>query len=77
MAVITVTNTNDSGPGSLRAAVASAGAGDTIDFASGVTKVTLDTPLVIAQNVDIDADYLHNNGVLRFPAKSLFRKAVQ
>src|SRR5262249_19853721 len=29
----TVTNTNDNGPGSLRAAIANAGSGDTINFA--------------------------------------------
>ncbi|MCZ0901261.1 DUF4347 domain-containing protein, partial [Microcoleus sp. HI-ES] len=34
LATITVTNSNDSGPGSLRDAIASAAAGDTIQFAS-------------------------------------------
>jgi hypothetical protein len=36
-AVITVTNTNDSGAGSLRQAIISAAAGDTIQFAAAVT----------------------------------------
>jgi hypothetical protein len=31
-ATITVTNTNDSGPGSLRDAIANASSGDTINF---------------------------------------------
>jgi hypothetical protein len=35
--IITVTNTNDSGPGSLRQALADANDGDTIDFAVTVT----------------------------------------
>ncbi len=35
-ATITVTNTNDTGPGSLRAAIAGAGSGDTIAFSSDV-----------------------------------------
>ena len=39
--VITVTNGNDNGPGSLRQAVIDADHGDTIDFASGVSTVTL------------------------------------
>ena len=38
-AVLTVTNTNDSGPGSLRQVIASAAAGTTIEFAPGVTGV--------------------------------------
>ena len=38
----TVTNTNDSGAGSLRAAIAAAASGETIDFAPGVNgQITL------------------------------------
>src|SRR5258706_10074740 len=52
---ITVTNTNDSGPGSLRAAIASASPGDTINF--GVTypaTITLTNgSLVINSNLTI------------------------
>jgi hypothetical protein len=34
--IITVTNTNDNGPGSLRSAIAQANSGDTIKFASNL-----------------------------------------
>jgi hypothetical protein len=37
LAAVTVINTNDSGPGSLRQAIADASSTDTIDFAPGVT----------------------------------------
>jgi len=40
-ATITVTNGNDSGPGSLRQAVSDASSGDVIQFAGGVTNITL------------------------------------
>jgi hypothetical protein len=64
---LTVTNTNDSGPGSLRAAIDSAGSGDTIVFSltypavinltSG--SITINAPVTIAgpgaSNVTIDA----------------------
>ena len=40
-ASLTVTNTNDSGPGSLRQAIADAQAGDTITFASGLHGQTI------------------------------------
>lgn len=51
----TVTNTNDSGAGSLRAAIAGASSGDTIVFASTVTgTITLTSgPLFINQNLNI------------------------
>jgi predicted outer membrane repeat protein len=39
--IITVTNTNDSGAGSLRQAIANAVAGDTIAFASGLANQTI------------------------------------
>jgi hypothetical protein len=54
MAIITVTNSNDSGPGSLRAALAAASAGDTINFAPSVTTIDLDSSLVISKNVTIE-----------------------
>jgi hypothetical protein len=53
-ATITVTNGNDAGAGSLRAAIASAVAGDVIDF-SGVTTVTLTSDqLFIDKNLTIN-----------------------
>jgi len=51
-ATITVTNGNDSGPGSLRQAMLSAASGDTINFAPSVTIVTLTSAeLVIDKNL--------------------------
>ncbi|MBW3587247.1 MAG: DUF4347 domain-containing protein, partial [Cyanobacteria bacterium 0813] len=58
LATITVTNTNDSGPGSLRSAIASAVAGDTIQFASTLASQTITLTsgqLVINKNLTIDA----------------------
>ncbi|PYL35769.1 MAG: hypothetical protein DMF38_03945 [Verrucomicrobia bacterium] len=53
-ATITVTNTNDSGPGSLRQAILNASSGDTINFAPSVTTVTLTSgELVIDKNLTI------------------------
>jgi hypothetical protein len=53
-ATITVTNGNDSGPGSLRQAVLNASSGDTINFAPSVTNVTLTSgELVIDKNLII------------------------
>src|SRR5439155_13173032 len=51
---ITVTNTNDSGTGSLRAAIGSAAAGDTISFALPLpATIALNTPLTLGTNVTI------------------------
>src|SRR5262249_43922006 len=53
---ITVTNTNDSGPGSLRQALASANDGDTIDFDSalkGQTILLTTAELVINRNITV------------------------
>jgi hypothetical protein len=53
-ATITVTNGNDSGPGSLRQAILSASSGDTINFAPCLTAVTLtSSELVIHKNLTI------------------------
>ena len=53
---ITVTNGNDSGPGSLRQALADAQDGDTINFDPSVNLVTLTTAeLVIAKSITISA----------------------
>ena len=54
--VITVTNTNDSGPGSLRQALADANDGDTINFDPSVNIVTLTTAeLAITKSITISA----------------------
>ncbi|MEG4304889.1 DUF4347 domain-containing protein [Microcoleus sp. D3_18a_C4] len=58
LATITVTNNNDSGPGSLRSAIASAATGDTIQFASTLASQTITLTsgqLVINKNLTIDA----------------------
>src|SRR4029077_13059459 len=53
---ITVTNGNDSGPGSLRQALAQANDGDTINFDPSVSLVTLTTAeLVITKSITISA----------------------
>jgi len=53
---ITVTNGNDSGPGSLRQALADANDGDTINFDPSVNTVTLSTAeLVITKSITISA----------------------
>src|SRR5213083_2429943 len=51
--IITVTNTNDSGPGSLRQALADAHDGDTINFAvTGAISLT-NAEVVINKNITI------------------------
>ena len=52
---ISVTNGNDSGPGSLRQAIVDASSGDTITFDSGVSTVTLTSAqLTISTTLTID-----------------------
>src|SRR6476469_8420985 len=59
-ATITVTNTNDSGVGSLRQAMINAGSGDTITFHSSLSgqTITLVSTLVINKNLTIDGSAL-------------------
>lgn len=59
-ATITVTNTNDVGPGSLRQAILDANPGDTITFASDLSgeTITLNPPLEINKNLVIDGSSL-------------------
>jgi len=54
MATITVTNENDSGAGSLRAALAAAAPGDIINFGTDVTTINLDSSLVISKGITVD-----------------------
>jgi hypothetical protein len=52
---LTVTSSADSGPGSLRDAIASAVSGDTINFAKNVHVITLTgTALEVSKNLDIE-----------------------
>jgi len=65
-ATITVTNTNDSGPGSLRQALAVAHDGDRITFAVSGTITLTSGALVVAKNVTISgpgADHLSIVGI--------------
>jgi len=65
LALITVTSTADAGAGTLRSAIASAQAGDTITFSTGMT-INLSTLtsgnslLVISKNLTIDGDINHD-----------------
>jgi len=59
LATITVTNTNDSGAGSLRQAIADASAGDTVTFAAGLAGNTITLTsgeLTINKQLTIDGD---------------------
>ena len=53
MAAVVVTTLNDSGAGSLRAALASANPGDTVDLTTVSGTITLASPLGITKNVTI------------------------
>lgn len=56
LSVLTVTNNHESGPGSLRAIIKAAHAGDTIKFSSSLTGTTiaLNTELMISKALDIE-----------------------
>ncbi len=64
-AIVTVSNTNDSGVGSLRDQVAAAASGDTIIFNLPPTTITLSSPITINKNLTIlglGANYLNISG---------------
>ena len=65
MAIITVNNTNDSGAGSLRGAIASAQPGDTINFASGLANqtITLNSQLTIPVGKSLTIDGANASGL--------------
>jgi subtilisin-like proprotein convertase family protein len=77
-AVITVTNTNDSGPGSLRQAIFNANNGDTIDFdpaLDGQTITLTSGELLINKNITISgpgANLLSISRALNGPAFRIF-----
>src|SRR4029077_1542270 len=69
---ITVTNTNDSGPGSLRQALVDANGGDTITFAVtgtiGLTsaELVIDKPITVSgPGADVLADACISNALIR------------
>src|SRR2546430_12263221 len=71
--VITVTNTNDSGPGSLRQALADANDGDTITFAvTGIIGLTSGEP-VIDRNITISGPVANLLAVFRAANAAPFR----
>ena len=73
-ATITVTNGNDSGPGSLRQAILSASSGDTINFAPCLTAVTLtSSELIIQKNLTITGPGARRLRVQRSTNASPFR----
>jgi hypothetical protein len=75
-ATITVINNNDSGAGSLRAAVASASPGDTIVFASIPSPITLTSgAIVISQNLTINGPGAGTLTVSAGKASSVFSVA--
>ncbi|SEH91341.1 protein of unknown function [Pseudomonas asplenii] len=61
LATITVTNSNDTGAGSLRQALSDSVTGDIVTFNSAMT-VNLNSQLVITKNLTVDGD-LNNDGV--------------
>lgn len=65
MAIITVNNTNDSGAGSLRGAIASAQPGDTINFAIGLANqtITLNSQLTIPVGKSLTIDGANASGL--------------
>src|SRR5881394_2164860 len=60
---ITVTNTNDSGPGSLRQALADANDGDTIEFAVSGTIGLTSGELLVAKSITISGPGAENLAV--------------
>ncbi|HCL87312.1 MAG TPA: hypothetical protein DIC45_12660, partial [Comamonadaceae bacterium] len=75
LSTITVTSNADSGAGTLRTTVASASAGDTITFSSGMTVGLTAGQLVINKNIVIDGD-LNNDGVADVTLDAGYRSSV-
>ena len=71
-AIITVTNTNDSGPGSLRQALAVAHDGDRVTFAVSGTITLTSGALVVAKNVTISGPGADHLSIVGMPFQSVF-----
>jgi len=71
-AIITVTNTNDSGPGSLRQALAVAHDGDRIIFSVSGTITLTSGALVVAKNVTISGPGTDQLSIVGMPFQSVF-----
>lgn len=71
-AIITVTNTNDSGPGSLRQALAVAHDGDRITFAVSGTITLTSGGLVVAKNVTISGPGANQLSIDGKPGAAVF-----
>ncbi|HET6888258.1 MAG TPA: right-handed parallel beta-helix repeat-containing protein [Candidatus Udaeobacter sp.] len=75
-ATITVTNTNDSGPGSLRQALAVAHDGDRITFAVSGTITLTSGALVVAKSVTISGPGADQLSIVGIPFQSVFAVAA-
>src|SRR6266850_8443864 len=71
-ATITVTNTNDSGPGSLRQALAVAHDGDSITFAVSGTITLTSGQLGVSKNVTISGPGADQLSIVGIPFQSVF-----
>ncbi|MGY2197538.1 Ig-like domain-containing protein [Pseudomonas gingeri] len=74
LATWTATNGNDSGVGSLRAALASSQNGDIVTFNSAMT-VVLNSQLVVTKNITLDGD-LNNDGAADVTLDGQYRTSV-
>ncbi len=74
LATITVTNSNDTGAGSLRQALSDAVAGDIVTFNSAMT-VNLNSQLVITKNLTVDGD-LNNDGTADVTVSGQYKTQV-
>ncbi|MGC5703850.1 DUF4347 domain-containing protein [Pseudomonas sp. NFXW11] len=74
LATWTASNGNDSGTGSLRAALASAQNGDIVTFSSAMT-VALNNQLVVSKNITLDGD-LNNDGVADVTLDGQYKTSV-
>ena len=75
-ATITVTNTNDSGAGSLRQALAVAHDGDSITFAVSGTITLTSGALVVAKSVTISGPGADQLSIVGIPFQSVFAVAA-